>query len=55
MYLDTYAAVLYKSGEAKEAENVANMAIDMAKKNKMTAEEYKDTEDLLKKIKTNLK
>ena len=53
-YLDTYAAVLYKSGDLKEAEKVANMAIDIAKKGNMPAEDYKETDDLLKKIAENL-
>lgn len=50
-YLDTYAAVLYKAGEYKEAEIMANKAIDKAKEEKMTPEEYKETSALLKTIK----
>lgn len=49
---DTYAAVLYKAGELKEAEIMANKAIEKAKSEKMTAEEYKETSALLEKIKT---
>jgi hypothetical protein len=49
--LDTYAAVLYKAGENKEAEIQANKAIDKAKADKMTADEYKETSALLGKIK----
>jgi len=49
--LDTYAAVLYKSGENKEAEIQANKAIDKAKADNMGADEYKETVSLLEKIK----
>ncbi len=52
-FLDTYAAVLYKAGEMKEAEIYANKAIDKAKSDKMTPEEYKETSKLLEKIKGN--
>jgi thioredoxin-related protein len=50
-YLDTYAAVLYKAGEYKEAEIMANKAIEKAKAEKMVADEYKETSALLEKIK----
>ncbi len=50
-YLDTYAAVLYRAGEYKEAEIMANKAIEQAKGDKMTAEEYKATSEILEKIK----
>jgi len=50
-YLDTYAAVLYKAGEYKEAEIMATKAILKAKSDKMTPEEYKETSALLNKIK----
>lgn len=50
-YLDTYAAVLYRAGEFKEAEIMANKAIDKAKAEKMVADEYKETTALLEKIK----
>ena len=50
-YLDTYAAVLYKAGEYKEAEIMANMAITKAKEQKLSADEYKETVTLLEKIK----
>jgi thioredoxin-related protein len=50
-YLDTYAAVLYRAGEYKEAEIIANKAIDKAKSEKMTPEEYKETSKLLENIK----
>lgn len=49
--LDTYAAVLYRAGEYKEAEIMANKAIEKAKAEKMSAEEYKETSALLEKIK----
>ncbi|HRH10107.1 MAG TPA: thioredoxin family protein [Bacteroidia bacterium] len=54
-FLDTHAAVLYKSGNNKEAESIAVKAIDTAKNQKMGAEEYKETEELLKKIRANSK
>ncbi len=50
-YLDTYAAVLFRAGELKEAEIIANKAIDKAKGDKMTPDEYKETSSLLEKIK----
>ncbi len=50
-FLDTYAAVLYRAGELKDAEIMANKAIDKAKEDKMTPEEYKETSSLLEKIK----
>ena len=46
--LDTYAALLYKSGNKKEAELWANKAIAAGKK---SGDETKTTEELLKKIK----
>ncbi|MEI8137419.1 MAG: thioredoxin domain-containing protein [Bacteroidota bacterium] len=52
---DTYAAVLFKAGNYKEAEVQAEKAIEKAKKNKMTSDEYKDTSDLLVKIKAKIK
>ncbi|MFA6570891.1 MAG: DUF255 domain-containing protein [Bacteroidota bacterium] len=48
MYLDTYAALLYKSGNIKEAEKSANMALQTGKANK---EDVKETEKLIEKIK----
>lgn len=45
---DTYAAVLYKNGKMKEAEKIALKAIDKAKKE---GADYKETEELLQKIK----
>lgn len=50
--LDTYAAVLYKAGENKEAEIQANRAIEKAKATNMSADEYKETSALLSKIKS---
>lgn len=47
---DTYAAVLYKNGKMKEAEKAALKAIEKAKKD---GADYKETEELLKKIKQN--
>jgi hypothetical protein len=49
--MDTYAAVLYKSGKNKEALMVANKAIEIAKREKYTAEDYQGTTDLINKIK----
>jgi thiol-disulfide isomerase/thioredoxin len=48
---DTYAALLYKSGKFKKAEEWAVLAIDHAKKEKM---ESTDTEKLLEKIQAAL-
>lgn len=50
-FLDTYAAVLYRAGELKDAEIFANKAIEKAKEDKMTPEEYKETSKLLENIK----
>jgi thiol-disulfide isomerase/thioredoxin len=50
--LDTYAAVLYKSGQKDFALKNANDAIELAKKEKYAAEDYKGTVDLIQKIKT---
>jgi thioredoxin-related protein len=50
-YLDTYAALLYKTGNYKEAEKQAEKAIDAAKK---SGEEPRETEELLKKIREKL-
>lgn len=50
--LDTYAAVLYKSGDLKNAETQANKAIEKAKSENMGADDYKETSELLKKIKS---
>lgn len=51
MNLDTYAAVLYKYGNYKEAEAIAAKAIEKAKEEKLTPEDYKETSSLLDKIK----
>ena len=48
---DTYAAVLYKVGKKDLALQMASKAIDVAKKEKYTAEDYKGTSDLIEKIK----
>jgi thioredoxin-related protein len=55
MHLDTYAAVLFKAEKYKEAETQAIKAIETAKKEKMSEAEYKETSELLKKIKAKLK
>ncbi len=47
-YLDTYASLLYKSGQMKEAEAAAGSAIATGKKN---GTDVKSTEELLQKIK----
>ena len=47
MYIDTYAALLYKSRNLKEAKKQAKMAIDMGEKND---ENTGETKELLKKI-----
>jgi thioredoxin-related protein len=49
--LDTYAAVLYKLEKKQQALDVANKAIDVAKKDKLASADYQGTIDLLKKIK----
>ena len=46
-YNDTYAAILYKSGNYSEAKKIAEKAIALAKKN---GDDYKETEALLVKI-----
>lgn len=53
--LDTYAAVLYKSGNYKEADKIVSKAIETAKKEKMAPADYKETTDLQNKIKAKLK
>jgi len=45
--LDTYAAIMYKSGNLKQAKKLAKKAIKIAKKEKI---EYTETEKLLEKI-----
>jgi len=55
MHLDTYAAVLFKAEKYKEAETQAVKAIEAAKKEKMKEVDYKETSELLKKIKAKLK
>ncbi|MGZ4097768.1 MAG: thioredoxin domain-containing protein [Bacteroidia bacterium] len=52
--LDTYAAVLYKSGNYTEADKIATKAIEKAKADKMSPDEYKETSELQKKIKAKL-
>ena len=47
-YMDTYAALLYKAGNLKDAETWANKAIETGKK---SGETTSSTEELLKKIK----
>lgn len=49
--LDTYASVLYKNGKKAEALAAANKAIDKAKQDGMSADDYKDTSALIGKIK----
>jgi thioredoxin-related protein len=51
MYVDTYAALLFKTGKYREAEQAANQAI---KTGKETGENVKSTEELLGKIKAAL-
>ena len=48
MYLDTYAALLYKSGDLKQAESIAVKAIETGKKE---GEDVSETQKLLDKIK----
>jgi hypothetical protein len=49
--LDTYASLLYKNGKKEEALSAANKAIEYAKKENYSADEYKATNDLITKIK----
>lgn len=53
--LDTYACVLFKARNYSEAEKIATLSIEKAKKENLKEEDYKETSELLKKIKTNLK
>lgn len=48
--LDTHAAVLFKLGDKESALNAANKAIELAKMDNLTAEDYQGTTDLIKKI-----
>lgn len=48
--LDTYASVLYKSGNKKLALETANKAIEAAKKEGYAADDYKSTTDLIRDI-----
>lgn len=50
--LDTYASILYKNGRLDEALTTANTAIEYAKKEGYTADEYKSTSDIIMKIKS---
>ncbi|MCD6017643.1 MAG: thiol:disulfide interchange protein [Bacteroidetes bacterium] len=49
--LDTYAAVLYKTGKKELALQTANKAIETAKKDNYSADDYKGTTELIEKIK----
>jgi thiol-disulfide isomerase/thioredoxin len=49
--LDTYASLLYKNGKKDLALLTANKAIELAKKEHYTTEEYKATSELVVKIK----
>lgn len=49
-FIDTYASLLYKTKNKVEAEKVAKWAIEIAKEEGVSAEEYKPTEELLEKI-----
>ena len=48
--LDTHAAVLFKLGDKESALSAANKAIELAKMDNLTAEDYQGTTDLIKKI-----
>ncbi|MES2587951.1 MAG: thioredoxin domain-containing protein [Bacteroidota bacterium] len=50
MYLDTYASLLYKSKNKRDAKKAAEDAIELAKKTGVSEDEYQSTVDLLKKI-----
>lgn len=49
--LDTYAAVLYKNGKKEGALNTAYKAIEKAKSENYSTDDYQGTVDLVKKIK----
>lgn len=49
--LDTYASLLYKNGKKSEALVAANKAIEYAKKENYSADDYKETSELIVKIK----
>jgi tetratricopeptide (TPR) repeat protein len=49
--MDTYASVLYKTGKSDQALQMANKAIEVAKKDGYAKEDYKGTKDLIEKIK----
>lgn len=51
MLLDTYAALLYKNGDLKKAQQYAEIAIETGKKDK---EQVQETEELLKKINASI-
>ena len=51
MLLDTYAALLYKNGDLKKAQQYAETAIEEGKKEK---EDFKETQELLNKINASL-
>ncbi len=51
MLLDTYAALLYKSGDLKKAKQFAETAIEAGKKEK---QDFKETQELLDKINTSI-
>ncbi|HZV68406.1 MAG TPA: thioredoxin fold domain-containing protein [Saprospiraceae bacterium] len=46
-YYDTYAALLYKNGNFIEAQNIANYAIELAKKE---GKDYTETQKIIEKI-----
>jgi thiol-disulfide isomerase/thioredoxin len=48
--LDTYASILYKLGKKTEAKAAAQKAIETAKSNGVSEDEYKSTLELLQKI-----
>lgn len=49
-YIDTYASLLYKTKNKAEAEKAAKWAIELAKEEGVSPDEYKPTEELLEKI-----
>lgn len=48
--MDTYSSLLFKNGKKKPAQDAAKKAIDLAKQEGLSADEYKSTSDLLKQI-----
>ncbi|MCB0410709.1 MAG: thiol:disulfide interchange protein, partial [Flavobacteriales bacterium] len=51
--MDTYANLLFKNGKNQEALKIAEKAVELAKKEGEKPEDYKETIDLIERIKAN--